>query len=114
MIHIRHRSASGRLDEAWEFDSARRVLDVVFHLGSAAPVAFTIPVCAIDKPRLGAFAVTRLDGDSWRVLPTRFVLEGEKLVHFEVSIHPSLDKRTMLVLTDAPYDVDAELEVLSL
>ncbi len=114
MIQIRHRSASGRLDEVWEYDSARRCLDVVLRLGSAAPLAFNIPVCAIDKPRLGAYAMTRLDGESWRVLPTRFISYGERLVHHESTIHSAFDKRTQLVLTNAPYDVDAELEALSL
>ncbi len=114
MIHIRHRLASGRLDEAWEYDSARRCLDVVLRLGSASPIAFTLPVCAIDKPRLNAFAIARLDGESWRVLPSRFVLQGDKLVHHEVAIHESIGGRIQIVLTNAPSDVDAELEVLSL
>lgn len=114
MIHVRHRTASGRLDEVWEFDPVRKCMDIVFRLGSAKPVAFTLPICAIDKPRLHAFAISRLDGESWRLLPSRFMFAGDKLVHVEVAIHHSLDKRTMLVLSRAPSDVDAELDCLSL
>ncbi len=54
MIQVRHRLASGRVDEAWEFDPARQVVEVVLRQGSAEPLAFTVPVCAIDRPRLGA------------------------------------------------------------
>ena len=114
MIQVRHRKASGRLDEAWEFDPARRVIDVVLRQGSAEPLAFAVPVCAIDKPRLGAFAMSRFDGESWRILPSRFVLQGEKLVHQELAIHEAIGGRVQLVLTHAPLDVDAELEVMSL
>lgn len=114
MIQVRHRLASGRVSEAWEFDSARQVVDVVLQQGSADPIGFTLPICAIDKPRLGAYAISRLDGDSWRILPTRFIYSGGRLVHHEVAIHEALGARTMLVLTHAPADVDAELETLSL
>lgn len=114
MIQVRHRLASGRLDEAWEFDPSRRVIDLVLRQGSAKPLAFTIPVCAIDRPRLGAFAMSRLDSDSWRILPTCFVLYGERLVHHEMPIHPEIGGRVQIVLTHAPYEVDAELEIMSL
>ncbi len=82
--------------------------------GSAKPIAFTLAVCAVDRPRLGAFAITRLGEDSWRVLPTRFIYAGGRLVHDEVAIHEALGEREMLALTHAPADVDAELETLSL
>lgn len=98
----------------WEFDPQRRVIDLVLRQGSAKPIELTIPVCAIDKPRFGAFAMSRLDSDAWRILPTRFVFEGDKLVHQEVAIHEAIGARTMLALTHAPYEVDAELEVMSL
>ena len=114
MIEVRHRLASGRADEAWEFDPARRVIDVVLRQGSDTPLAFAVPVCAIDKPRIGAFAMIRFDFESWRILPSRFVLSGERLVHQEIRIHPDLGEHVQLVLTHAPYEVDAELEVMSL
>jgi hypothetical protein len=111
MINVRHRTASGRLDEAWEFDSARRVLDVVLHLGSAAPIAMTLPVCHPDRARHGAYPIMRLDGESWRVLPALFRLESGHLVPHDQPIHESLG-HSILVLTNAPADVDAELESL--
>lgn len=114
MIQIRHRTASGRLDEMWEFDSERRVVDLVLRQAAAKPIAMTIPVCAIDRPRLAAFAMSRFDSESWRILPTRFIWEGERLVHFEVAIHPVIGGRVQLVLTHAPPAIDAELEMLGL
>ena len=98
----------------WEFDPARRVVDLVLKQGGARPLELTIPVCAIDRPRLNAFAMSRLDGTSWRILPSRFVWQSERLVHFEVAIHPAIGGRTQLVLTHAPPGVDAELEMLGL
>lgn len=98
----------------WEFCPARRVIDVVLRQASAEPIAFTLPVCAIDKPRLFAFAMSRFDSDAWRVLPSRFVMLGDRLVHQELPIHEALGGRVQLILTHAPYEVDAELEVMSL
>lgn len=112
MIVVKHRTASGRLDQLWDFDSARRVLDVVFRLGSAHPVAFTLQVCAPDRARIGAHPIMRLDGESWRVLPAVFRMEHGMLVPVDAPIHESLGHGGQLVLTHAPADVDAELESL--
>ena len=111
MIQVRHRLASGRLSEAWEFDPARGTLDVVLQQGSAEPLGLTIHVCGVDSPRLGAFAVSRLDGDSWRVLPAQYVFAGGRLVYRDAPIHESLGM-SMLVLTHAPAEVDEELSRL--
>lgn len=116
MIHVRHRSASGRIDAMWEFDGQRRVLDVVIRRGNAT-MAFTLPVCAVDKPRFGAFGLTRLDASSWRVLPIRYVwadASGTRLVHRSERIHESLSLGDAVILSQAPPDVDAELSELSL
>ncbi len=116
MIEIRHRSCSGRLDDVsmWEFDPSRRVVELVLRQGSARALELTIPVCVIDRPRLAAFAISRLDGCSWRILPIRFIWEGERLVYFEVAVHPAIGGRVQLVLTHAPAIVDAEFEALGL
>lgn len=112
MLQIRHRTASGSLTELWEFDPARRALDVVFQLGSAAPIAFTIPVCAPDRARVGAHPVMRLDGESWRVLPAAFRFEHDILVPYDLPIHPSLGHGMQIILTHAPAEVDAEIAAL--
>jgi hypothetical protein len=112
MLQVRHRTASGSLSEMWEFDNARRVIDVVLRVASAKPIAFTVPVCAPDRARIGAYPVMRLDGESWRVLPARFVLEHGLLVPHDAAIHESFGRGSQIVLTHAPADVDAELESL--
>lgn len=118
-VFVRHRTASGCLDSCWEYDSARRVIEVVFRLGEGSPIALTLPVCAIDKPRFHAFALARFDDSSWRLLPVRYVLahpsrDDERLVHDERALHPSLDRGTQIILTNAPADVAADIEELSL
>jgi hypothetical protein len=116
MLHVRHRSASGRLDALWDFCSARRVVDLVIRRGNAT-LAFTLPICAIDKPRFGAFPVTMLDSSSWRILPIRYVwadAAGTKLVHRDERIHESLSLGDAIILSQAPADVDQELSELSL
>ena len=116
VIFVRHRTASGRLDAAWEFDSARRVIDIVFRLGEAEPIALCVPVCSSKKPRYHAFALTRFDSSSWRLLPIRFVpsnaSQPDRLVHDQRSLHSVLDRGTQLVLTCAPPNVVTELEAL--
>jgi hypothetical protein len=80
-------------------------------------LAFTLPICAIDKPRFGAFPVTRLDSSSWRILPIRYVwadASGTRLVHRAERIHDSLSMGDAVVLASAPHDVDQELSELSL
>jgi hypothetical protein len=112
LIQVRHRLASGRASEAWEFDSARKVIDVVLQQGSAEPIAFTLPVCAPDRPRVGAHPIMRLDGESWRVLPAVFRFEGALLLPMDAPVHETLGHGGQLILTHAPADVDAELGAL--
>lgn len=141
MLVLRHRSASSRLDALWEFDPARKVIDVVIRLGSEKPRAFTLPVCAPDKPRIWAHPILRLDGESWRILPSVFVpLEAaEELQADDVhgipiprhapillvprdcrepaaacALHDAIGLGSHLVLTNAPPSIDIELAELSL
>jgi hypothetical protein len=90
-------------------------VELVIQRGSIV-TAFTVNVCAIDKPRFDAFALARLDSDSWRILPIRYVWAGYgiKLVHDERAIHESLSKGDHIVLANAPEDVAIELQELSL
>jgi hypothetical protein len=112
MIAVRHRTASGPSGSAWEFDVERRVVDVVLCLGSAAPVAFTVAVCAPDRAREGAHPVMRLDGESWRILPARFRFEHGILVPIDAAIHVALGPGKQIVLTTSPADVDEEIASL--
>lgn len=115
-VFVRHRTASGRLDACWEYDSGRRCVDVVFRLGEAEPIALCLPVCASKKPRYHAFALTRFDGSSWRLLPIRFVpaspSQPDRLVHDTHPLHPVLDRGTQIILTHSPPNVVDELERL--
>jgi hypothetical protein len=116
MLHVRHRSASGRLDALWEFDPGRSCVEVVLRRGGAM-LALTIPVCAIDKPRCGAFPIMRLDSSSWRIMPIRYMwasASGTRLVHRDECIHESLSIGDAIILAQAPEDVDLELSELSL
>jgi hypothetical protein len=115
-VFVRHRSASARLDSLWEFDPARRCVEIIFRLGEAAPIALCVPVCASKKPRFHAFALTRFDGSSFRLLPIRFVpftpSQPDRLVHDQHALHPVLDRGTQIILTHCPEHVVAELESL--
>lgn len=131
MITLRHRSASGNLSACWEFCSTRLVLEIVFRLGSAAPRAMTVKVCAVDSPRIWCHPITRLDGESWRVLPALYVPANTSLPGRPPTLAPrdctrpggglrgaipcelhEVIGRGSLVLTNAPELQDRELEEL--
>lgn len=118
MIHtVPHRSASGRLDSCWDFDPARRVVDVVMKLGSATPIDMTIPVCSIDHGRLGAYAIIREDDESWRILPSIFVPIGatvHELYRIDRPLNISLGRGDQIMLRNAPAGISLELEALAL
>jgi len=117
-IHcVPHRSASGRLDACWDFDPARRLVDVVLRLGSATPIDMSIPVCAIDRGRIGAYAIIREDDESWRILPSIFVpISGTvaDLYRIDRAIHISLGRGDQLLLRNTPAGISLELEALAL
>ena len=74
MITLRHRSVTE--DAAlWEYDPARRVLELSVPNGAGAMVSLTLRVCAPDKPIAFAHPLMRLDGEAWQVLPGIFVPE---------------------------------------
>lgn len=87
MLVVQHRSASSPLDSVWEFDPARRAIDIVFGLDALEPIAFTIPVCAIDRPRFGAHAMVPLDDACWRLLPSFFVVSEAAEVVAGIELH---------------------------
>lgn len=110
-LHVRHASASGRLDELWDYDASERRLDVLVRLG-ALETSITVQVCSQARPRLGAHPIKRIDGESWRVLPARFVLHGTTLFPIACPIGDVLVPGEHLILTNAPASVDAELDAL--
>lgn len=113
MLQVRHRlSSGGALWNIWDYDPARRVLDIVLKQGSADPIAFTLAICAPDRARANAHPMLRLDGDSFRVLPAVFRFESEMLVPHDCALHKSLSFGDALILTHAPPDIDAELSEL--
>lgn len=143
MVVVRHRTASGRLDALWEFDPARKVVELVLRLASEKPRAFTVAVCFPDRPRIWAHPLMRLDSESWRILPSLFVpIEEEEEVGVEerhgvpfprarplllepwecrrayrglpCPLHAEIGTGSHLVLTNAPANVEIELAELSL
>lgn len=120
-VHVRHRSASGRLDEMWEYDPARRIIELVFRLASEHPSTASIPVCAPKAARRLAYPIVRIDGETWRIVAARFVesiveLRGNSVTRMLVPepfpIHPRLTCGDHILLCAAPPNVDRELEAL--
>lgn len=125
MITLKHRTASGDLSNQWEFDSARSVIEAVITLGSAKPIAFTIRVCAVDKPELWCHPIARLDGESWRILPAMIISAGVGKTEprdcghsiglkaaIPCDLHHVIGPK-QIVLTNAPEEIDREIEALS-
>lgn len=132
MLALRHRSASGRLDQLWEFCAVRGVVEVVFRLAASEPIAVTVKVCHPDRPVLLAHPIMRLDGESWRILPAIFIpavsvsrdRDRSRYVPRDCSaragglrdavpcdLHTAIGS-SHIVLTNAPADIDAEMEAL--
>lgn len=118
MIHaVPHRSASGRLDACWDYDPARWVVDIVLRLGSATPIEMSIPVCSIDRGRLFAYAITRENEESWRVLPSIFFPVSPSvttLYRVDRALHLSLNRGDQIMLCNTPAGICLELEALAL
>lgn len=106
MIYVRHRSASGRLDELWEYDPARHVVIATLRQGTAEPIDLTIPIASEARARYGAWKLVREGEDNWKVTPHRF--GSERLIPHP--IHRALGTNA-LVLLAAPWFVSAELEL---
>ncbi len=131
MITLKHRTASGRLDALWEYDDARKCIELVFRLGTAKPRAVTVKVCAIDAPRIWCHPLTRLDGESWRILPAMMIPAHTSLPGRPPTLAPrdclgsagglrgavpcelhEVVGSAMVVLTNAPAIISEELEAL--
>lgn len=132
-LQVVHRSAAGSPTSRWDYDPARHVVDLVFRLGSAQPVAFTVRVCAVDSPRTWSHPLVRLGADSWRMLPAIWLPglsaaeTGAPKLHMRdcaargdtlggsipCELHRLISAGSHLILTHAPDIVNAELERLS-
>lgn len=113
MIHVRHRSASGRADEYWELDSSR-ILASIRH--SAGSLALDAHVCSYGIPIFGAHPIVRIDDETWCVHPVRFIREWpggiEALRAINCAVGDVLGHGVQLVLAQSPSHVNAELEKL--
>ena len=111
MICVRHRLASGVIDQLWEWDPARRVLMLTIRMGNAPPIDVDVPVASGDRPRHGCFVLTRLDETTWRLSPAVFnSYEGPNVTR-AASIHRDVPPE-FIYLTHAPDDISEELTAL--
>lgn len=139
LITVRHRTASSARGDSnvWEYDPSRRVVDIVLRLGAAEPIAFAVIVCSPQRPRFAAHPIVRVDGESWRLLPSRFAsIEDECLTTVELHgiafpwprdvplqtvecrrgicpLHAAIGTGTHLILANSPPIVDDELSELA-
>ena len=113
MLTCRHISASGPLDEGWEF--RRGHIEATVRRG-ATLIHLWIEVCSAVRPRFGAAPIVRLDGEGWIVLPVRFERTWpggiETLTGSHCPVGDLLDPGEQLALTNCPERVSAELEAL--
>ena len=72
MFTLNHRTVALASDSVWEFDPARRVVDMVIRLESGT-ICFALRVCAPDRASAFAHPVMRLDGEAWQILPAVFI-----------------------------------------
>jgi hypothetical protein len=112
MVTVKHRSASSSLDELWEYDPARRALDVVCRQGSVVR-AFRVYVCTEQHPRIGAFVIARVGEDTWKLLPALCVPLDDGSALRVQPIQSWLTPGDQLLLTCAPPEICTELEELS-
>lgn len=143
MLTLRHRSASsGDLTNLWEYDPARHVLEIVIREASGPALDLTVPVCVAGRPRLGAHVVTRVNEETWRILPAHYTLvsldasrEWRNIGHRvqtptpmvlasrecaatskamqSCRLHGAIGWGTQVFLTNAPPDVQADMEALA-
>ena len=114
-ITLRHKSASGRLDNAWEYDQRTQRVHAVIAAG-AIKSSIDVEVCSPERPRIGAHPIKRLNGETWRIEAHRYVREWkngvERVVAFPCPIGDAIGPGTSLTLTQAPPIVDDQLEAL--
>lgn len=115
-MQLRHQSASGRLDESWSFDPKTRFVCMTGRMGNAA-FAVHVEVCSAAYPREGAYPIVRVNGESWRILPSRYTrispFTGVAVVAVGCAVIAVLGPGKSVLLTNTPDDVDALLERLS-
>lgn len=114
MISLRHRSASGDLENGWEYDPAERRVHVAFKMGREE-MTFSIEVCAAERLSIGAHPIKRLDAESWRVLPERVIRTWRDRVERLETIRCPFNGIVgyfAIALTNTPADVSALFEVL--
>lgn len=107
MLHVLHRTASGRLDNLWEYDPARRIVMLTLKIGAAPPVHVDVPVATARDPRVGSWTLRRLDEHTWEILPSRY---GDRRL-VPSPIHPSIGSSSV-VLVSTPDDVAIEFSLL--
>lgn len=116
-LSVRHVSASGRLDndERWSFDRGDWRIDATVRMG-ARLVPVVVYACSQARPRLGAHPLARVDGETWRVLPVRYVRAWpnglETLIAVACPIGDVLAPGEALALTQTPPNIDQELDQL--
>lgn len=114
-ITVRHSTASGRLDECWDFDVIQQRIEALVRMGGVS-VPLEILVCSQERPRVGAHPILRVDSESWRVLPARYVVtwphRSASLCAVSCPIGDVLAPGQHLILIHAPPTVSAELAAL--
>lgn len=114
-VTVRHATASGRLDELWTFSPASASVEGLVRFG-AVSVPFVVRLCSIARPELGAHPIIRIDGQTWRVLPQRYVRKWprgiETLAPIDCALTDEFPIGASLELICTPESVSEELERL--
>lgn len=114
-VHLRHISASGALDNAWEYDAKDRRVRAMVRAGSCVGTV-DVEVCTTERPRIGAHPIKRVSEESWRIEAVRFVVEWpqglERLRAIPCPIADAIGPGTSLTIAQAPQATIAHLEAL--
>lgn len=114
MICVRHRSASGDLENCWEYVAGEQRVHVSLRMGSEV-VSFSVAVCSAERPTIGAHPLRRLDSESWRIPPERYIRTWRNHVELLETIRCPLSDLVgyfTLAITNAPGQVARQLEAL--
>lgn len=111
MIHVRHFSATGRLDEGWELHDGRILASV--RQGSSV-LLLDFAICSYGLPIFGAHPVMRVSSEIWAVHPVRFVREWPGGVPSLKAISCPVGDviRDQIILTNCPQSVCEAMEIL--
>lgn len=114
-VTLRHKSASGRLDNAWEYDAREQRVHAIVRAGAIA-ATIDVEVCSPERPLMGAHPIKRVNGETWRIEAERYVREWvggvERLRAIPCPIGDAIGPGTSLTLTQAPPVVGDHLEAL--